>query len=128
MRMADREIIIKTVFSVLRKYNHVIKGNCEPISRDIANDLIAHGINAKHAVGNFILNKPDAKKYMGKFADKVVDDYQVNHDWVQIGNYIVDATIKQFQPSVLEKLPLIGFFGPSNQLSNRYTLKKYHNE
>jgi ribosomal protein S17E len=126
MRTIEREIIIRAVFNTLKKYKNIIKGNCEPISRDITSELLSHKMIANHAVGNFILDKPDAKKYMGKYSDKVLDDYQVNHDWIEVGPFIIDATIKQFQPSILEKLPEIGFFGANDHLSNRYSLKKYY--
>lgn len=126
MRMIEREIIIRTVFNTLKKYKNIIKGNCEPITRDITNELISQKMNAKHAVGNFILDKPDAKKYMGKYAHKVDDEYQVNHDWVEVGPFIIDATVKQFQPSIREKLPEIGFFSTNDHLSNRYSLIKHY--
>jgi hypothetical protein len=124
MRMAEREIIIRTIFQVLKKYNRVVKGNCEPISHDISLELRKNKMPAHHVVGNFILDKPEANKYMKCANIKILDSYQVNHDWVEVGPFIIDATIKQFQPSVKQKLPEVGFLSPNDNLCNRYVIEK----
>lgn len=128
MRMIEREIIIKTIFQVLKKYNHVVKGNCETIAQDISLVLKNNKIPANHVVGNFILDKPEASKYMTCSKIKILDNYQVNHDWVEVGPFIIDPTIKQFQPSVKQKLPEIGFLSFNDNLSNRYVFNKKHGQ
>lgn len=128
MKMAERKIITRTIFQVLKKYNYIVKGNCEPISQDISLELKKNKIFANHVVGNFILDAADANKYMTCDKINILDDYQVNHDWVEVDAFIIDATIKQFQPSVKQKLPTIGFLSFDDNLSNRYVFIKKHGQ
>lgn len=117
--LKQNDIILAVAERVSEKYPDV-SGKCERISKELANELKKYGVNAKHVVGNFTLDEPDAEKYMGCTDMNVQDEYEVNHDWVEIEGRILDITAKQFRKSVSENIPDILYIRFSDPLHARY--------
>lgn len=110
---------------IIQKYPNV-KGSCELIAKDLAKELNNHGVNAKHVVGNFILDEPDAEKYMDCDDWDGQDEYEVNHDWVEVEGKILDISAKQFRKSVGDSIPDIVYIGHSHPLYARYKFLNYY--
>lgn len=123
--LPQNDVILTVASRVSSKYPNT-KGKCEIISKDLVEELKSRGINAKHVVGNFILDKPDAEEYMECDCWDGQDDYEVNHDWVEVEGKILDVSAKQFKKSVGDSIPNIVFIGHSDPLSWRYKFLNYY--
>lgn len=103
-----------------------VTGKCEHVAKELTAELNKRGINAKHAVGTFLLDEPDAEKYMECDDWDGQDEYNVNHDWVEVEGKILDITAKQFRKSVNENIPDIVYIRFSDPLYSRYRLVNYY--
>lgn len=120
-------LILAIAERVSNKYPNV-KGACEIIAKDLAKELRNRGINAKHVVGNFKLDEPDAEQYMDCDCWDGQDEYEVNHDWVEVEGKILDISAKQFKKSVDDYIPNIVYINYSDPLHKRYKFLNYHGD
>lgn len=123
--MPQQNIVLAIAEKVAGKHP-VVKGACEIIAKDLTNQLKQRGVNAKHVVGNFILDKPDAEKYMTCDCWDGQDEYEVNHDWVEVEGKILDISAKQFRKSVEGNIPDIVYIGYADPFHNRYRFLNYY--
>ena len=100
-------------------------GHCEAMSAELVKELKRHGIFAKHAVGMFQLDEPDAHKYAEYDDDEGRDEYLVEHDWVEVEGRILDISARQFKKSVHEAIPDILFINYNHRLYERFQLVNY---
>jgi len=121
------DVILAIAERVSNKYPNT-KGACELIARDLVKELKIRGINAKHVVGNFTLDEPDAEQYMDCDCWDGQDEYEVNHDWVEVEGKILDVSAKQFRKSVSENIPDIVYIGYTNPLRKRYKFLNYYGD
>lgn len=103
-----------------------VTGRCELVAKELTGELNKRGINAKHAVGTFLLDTPDAEKYMECDDWEEQDEYNPNHDWVEVEGKILDLTAKQFKESVNENIPDIVYINFSSPLYSRYRFINYY--
>jgi hypothetical protein len=101
-------------------------GACELMAKDLVKALTRDGIYAKHVVGNFRLDEPDAEKYMACDDWDNQDEYNVNHDWVEIEGKILDISASQFKKSVYENIPDIVYIDYKSPLYIRYERVNYY--
>ena len=58
---------------------------------ELVSDLNKKGIRSNHVMGIFTLDEPGAWKYRSE-EDEEFDEYQVNHDWVNVEGKILDIS------------------------------------
>lgn len=95
-------------------------GKCEYMAKELANALNSKGIRANHVMGIFTLDSPGAWKYRSD-EDEDLDDYQVNHDWINVEGKILDISADQFKKYVNQKIPSIVYIRYSDPLYRHYT-------
>ena len=83
--------------------------------------LKKYNINANIVEGLFVLDEPNA----GKFITEYDDEYEVPHDWINIEGKILDISSKMFRKSVHENIPDVVYIGFRSPLYVRY--KHYGN-
>lgn len=125
--LPQNNVILAIAERVSNKYPNV-KGACELIAKDLARELRSRGITAKHVVGNFTLDEPDAEQYMDCDCWDGQDEYEVNHDWVEVEGKILDVSAKQFRKSVSDIIPDIVHIGYSDPLRKRYKFLNYYGD
>lgn len=129
MKLSDvypREQIILGIAETVRNRYPSVKGKCEPMTSELVKELRARGIVGFHAVGYFILDEPQAIKFAGpRVLKKPQDDYQVEHDWVEVEGKILDISVSQFQPYVEEKIPDIAYIDYTDPLYTKYQSIRY---
>lgn len=124
--LLSKDNIISSVSQrVLQKHPNV-KGECEIIAKDLTQELKKRGVSAKHIVGTFILDEPDAEQYMDCDDWDGQDEYSVNHDWVEVEGKILDISAKQFRKSVQDSIPDIVYITHSHPLYARYQFLNYY--
>jgi hypothetical protein len=125
--LPQADVILAIAERVSTKYPNT-KGACEIIAKDLTNELKSRGVNAKHVVGNFTLDEPDAEQYMDCDCWDGQDEYEVNHDWVEIEGKILDVSAKQFRKSVSDSISNIVYIGRSDPFSRRYKFLNYYGD
>lgn len=123
--LPQADIIDGLAQRVSNKYPDVT-GRCEIIAKELASELNKRGVKAKHVVGTFLLDEPDAEKYMECDDWDGQDEYNVNHDWVEIEGKILDITAKQFKKSMYTTLPDIVYIDYKDPLYLRYKFVNYY--
>ena len=123
--MSQEDIIVALAERVSKRHPNPT-GKCETMSRELVNELKKRGIFAKHAVGMFKLDEPDALRYVEYDDEEGRDEYEVEHDWVEVEGKILDISAKQFKRSVHEPIPDILFMDYNHRLYERYQLVNYH--
>jgi hypothetical protein len=124
--LLSKDNIISAVSQrILQKYPNV-KGACELIAKDLARELNSRGVRAKHIVGNFILDDPDAEQYMECDDWDGQDEYSVNHDWVEVEGKILDISARQFRKSVRDPIADVVYITHSHPLYARYKFLNYY--
>jgi hypothetical protein len=113
------ELILALAEKALRSVGNPT-GACGIITSKIIDLLKEKNIKSIHVIGGFRLDNPDAFKYMEYDDESGHDEYQVNHDWVEVDDKILDGSISQFSPSVNEALPRIFFGTYDSKIGNRY--------
>lgn len=93
--------------------------NCEHMAEKLVAALKAEKIRAEHVMGIFTLDKPYAWKYRSD-EDEDFDDYEVNHDWVNVEGKILDISADQFAKYVDQKIPDIVFINYTSPLYKYY--------
>lgn len=104
---------------VRNKYT-VITGACELMAKDLCNELRKRNIRCTHSVGLFRLDEPDAEKYVYYDDEEGRDEYEVEHDWVEVEGKILDISASQFRKSVEDEIPDIVFINHTSPLCQRY--------
>jgi hypothetical protein len=126
--LPQREHILAIAERVSQKYSSP-KGQCEFMTRDLMVALKNAGMRANHVMGNFHLDEPALFEYISSDdAEDGVDEYAVNHDWVEIGGKILDISAKQFQPYIHSPIPDILFISVGDPLANHYEQLGYADE
>jgi hypothetical protein len=125
--LPQANLILAIAERIANKHPNV-KGACELIAKDLTKELRSRGVNAKHVVGNFTLDEPDAEQYMECDCWDGQDEYEVNHDWVEVEGKILDVSAKQFRKSVTEYIPNIVHIGYSDPLHKRYKFLNYYGD
>jgi hypothetical protein len=125
--LPQNDVILTVASRISSKYPNTT-GKCEIIAKDLAGELKRKGINAKHVVGNFTLDEPDAEKYMECDCWDGQNEYEVNHDWVEIEGRILDVSAKQFGESVNDTIPNIVYIGHMDPLGQRYKFLNYYGD
>lgn len=123
--LSKKTIIVGVAEMVAKKYTNPV-GACEIMSADLVKELSKRGISARHVVGIFRLDEPDARKYIDCDCDEGRDEYEVEHDWVEVGGKILDISAKQFRNSVYDKIPDIIYIGQAEPFADRYEMLNYH--
>jgi hypothetical protein len=123
--LSKDDIIAGISQRIIQRYPNV-NGACEIIANDLARELNNKGVRAKHVVGNFILDEPDAEEYMDCDCWDGHDEYEVNHDWVEVEGKILDISAKQFRKSVRDSIPDIVHIGHADPLYSRYKFLNYY--
>lgn len=123
--MPQQDVVLGVAERVSHRFPEP-SGACEYMTADLVKELTARKLPAKHVVGMFRLDEPDAEKYAIFDDTEGRDEYEVEHDWVEIEGRILDISAKQFRKSVHEKIPDIVFIGQSDPLAGRYHLINYH--
>ncbi len=122
--MPEQDQLLSVAAEVSRKYP-LVKGQCEKIAKELTVALNSHGISAKHAVGVFTLDEPEAHKYIKRDKENA-DEYEVEHDWVEVEGKILDLSAKQFRKSVKNPIPDIVFVDYHHPLFTHYQLTHYY--
>ncbi len=129
MKLSDvypRDQIILGIAETVRNRYPNVRGKCEPMAKELVKELRARGITSFHAVGFFTLDEPQAIKFAGPRSLKTPhDDYQVEHDWVEVEGKILDISVSQFQQYVEEKIPDIAFIDYTHPLYTKYESIRY---
>lgn len=120
--MPQHDVIDALAHRVKQRYP--LKGACAYIAKDLAKELRARGISAKHVVGNFHLDEPGAFEYVAPL-DELTDEYTVNHDWVEVEGRIIDASASQFKKYVHEDIPEVVIADYKHPLFTKYDPQKY---
>lgn len=94
-------------------------GKCEYMANELTKALNGRGVRANHVMGIFTLDEPGAWKYRSD-EDEDLDEYQVNHDWVNIEGKILDISADQFKKYVHAPIPNIVYIRYSNPLYRYY--------
>lgn len=123
MKFADsmpRDQVILGVAEMVRNKYTVIAGACELMAKDLCNELRKRNVRCTHAVGLFRLDEPDAEKYVYYDDEEGRDEYEVEHDWVEVEGKILDISASQFRKSVDGEIPDIVFINHTSPLYQRY--------
>jgi hypothetical protein len=75
-------------------------------------------------MGIFTLDEPGAWKYRSE-EDEEFDEYQVNHDWVNVEGKILDISADQFKKYVNQNIPNVVYIRYSDPLYKYYTEMGY---
>ena len=70
-------------------------------------------------MGIFTLDEPGAWKYRSD-EDENLDEYQVNHDWVNVEGKILDISADQFKKYVYVNIPDVVYISYSDPLYRYY--------
>lgn len=121
--LSQNDVVSSIIERVQNKYPDP-KGLCQFIARDLMDELTSKGINSKHVVGYFHLDEPGVYEFIG-LKTKVVDEYMVDHDWIELEGKILDLSAIQFQKYVYEQIPKVVHIGYSHPLFVKYEPLKY---
>lgn len=94
-------------------------GKCEYMADELLKVLRDRGIIANHAMGIFTLDEPGAWKYRSD-EDEELDEYEVNHDWINVEGKILDISADQFRKYVYVSIPDVVYIGYSDPLYRYY--------
>lgn len=119
----EHNIILGVAERVKQQYPSP-RGRCELMSNALVVHLRQYNVNSRRVTGIFRLDEPDAGKYMYVNSGKEFDEYEVDHDWVEVEGKILDISADQFRPSVHEEIPNIVFINHSDPLYLRYQYLK----
>lgn len=105
---------------------HIVKakfpssdGQCEYMAQELVKALKERGIRANHVMGIFTLDEPFAWKYRSD-EDEDFDEYEVNHDWINVEGKILDISADQFRKYVHIQIPDVVYIGYSDPLHRYY--------
>lgn len=94
-------------------------GKCEYMAEELLKVLIEQGIRANHVMGIFTLDEPGAWKYRSD-EDDDLDEYSVNHDWINVEGKILDISADQFRKYVHASIPDVVYISYSDPLYKYY--------
>lgn len=94
-------------------------GKCEYMAKELVKELSDRGIRANHVMGIFTLDEPGAWKYRSD-EDEELDEYQVNHDWINVEGKILDISADQFRKYVYVDIPDVVYISYSDPLFRYY--------
>jgi hypothetical protein len=117
------QIILAIAEKVKKKFPSS-NGKCEFMSQELVSDLNKKGIRSNHVMGIFTLDEPGAWKYRSE-EDEEFDEYQVNHDWVNVEGKILDISADQFKKYVNQNIPNVVYIRYSDPLYKYYTEMGY---
>lgn len=120
--LPQADIIEGLAIRVKNKYPE--KGMCEFIAKDLTKELKSRGIHAKHVEGNFTLDEPAAYQFVSPL-DEVNDEYNIDHDWVEVEGVIIDAAASQFRKYVYDEIPNIVMANHTHPLYTKYDPHNY---
>lgn len=99
-------------------------GKCEYMAQELSKALAKKGIRANHVMGIFTLDEPGAWKYRSN-EDEDLDEYSVNHDWVNVEGKILDISADQFKKYVHTSIPSVVYIRYSDPLYRYYNQLGY---
>jgi hypothetical protein len=99
-------------------------GKCEYMAQELTKALVERGIRANHVMGIFTLDEPGAWKYRSN-EDEDLDEYSVNHDWVNVEGKILDISADQFKKYVHTSIPSVVYIRYSDPLYRYYNQLGY---
>lgn len=111
--------IILAIAAKVKKKFPSSNGKCEYMAKELAAVLNEKGIRSNHVMGIFTLDEPGAWKYRSD-EDAEFDEYQVNHDWVNVEGKILDISADQFKKYVNRDIPSIVYIRYSDPLYRYY--------
>lgn len=114
--LSKNEIILGLAQRIQNKYPTNPQGHCAAMSKDMLAALKKYNIHANIVEGLFVLDEPNA----GKFITHYDDEYEVPHDWLNIEGKILDISAKMFRKDVHENIPDIVYISFSSPLYVRY--------
>lgn len=114
--LSKDDIILGLAERIQNKYPQNPQGYCAPMCKDLLSALKKYNINANIVEGLFVLDEPNA----GKFITQYDDEYEVPHDWINIEGKILDISTKMFRKSVHENIPDVVYIGFRSPLYVRY--------
>jgi hypothetical protein len=123
--ISQDKVVLAIAERVRLKYSPLTTSS-ELIASFLAKSLKKYGIDAKHVIGTFMLDEPDAEQHVGSGEWDELDEYSAKHDWVEIGGKILDISASKYEKSVYDSLPRIVYVNQKSPLSTRYKTIKYH--
>jgi hypothetical protein len=114
----QHEIVLAIAERIAAKHPSVY-GKCAIIAKELLDELTRYGVVARHVLGQFKLDKPNAENYImpDQFSG---DDTSVDHGWITVEGKILDISAKQFRRDVEENIPDIVFIDHTDPLFLRY--------
>ncbi len=119
--LSNDDIILGLAERIQNKYPQNPRGYCAPMSKELLAALKKYNIQANIVEGLFVLDEPNA----GKFITQYDDEYEVPHDWLNVQGKILDISAKMFRKSVHENIPDVVYINFRSPLYIRY--KNYGN-